>query len=159
LGAVWLARAARAALAVLLCAGACADRDAPEDRVRAVLASLEEAAEARDAAAMKEHVSERYRDARGQDRQAVAALVTFHFLRNRSVHLLTRVGAVTIAEPGEARVEALVAMAGAPIPSPEALVRLRADLYRFDLDLREEEGDWRVVSADWRRAALQDFFE
>jgi DNA-binding GntR family transcriptional regulator len=126
--------------------------------VRAVLAALEAGAEARDAAAMKEHVSERYRDARGQDRRAVAALVAFHFLRNRSVHLLVRVRAVEIAPPGEARVDAVVAMAGVPIATPEALVGLRADLYRFELRLREEDdGAWRVVSADWHPARVEDF--
>jgi hypothetical protein len=126
--------------------------------VRAVIAALEAGAEARDAAAMKQHVSLRYRDARGQDRRAVAALVAFQLLRNRSVYLLTRVRAVEIAPPGEARVDAVVAMAGVPIPSPEALIGLRADLYRFELRLREEEdGAWRVVSADWHPAVLDDF--
>ena len=126
--------------------------------MRAVLAALEAGAEARDAAAMKEHVSERYRDARGQDRRAVAALVALHFLENRSVHLLVRVRALEIGPPGEARVDALVAMAGVPIPAPESLVGLRADLYRFELRLREEEdGAWRVVSAEWRPAALDEF--
>jgi hypothetical protein len=126
--------------------------------VRAVLAALEAGAEARDAGAMKEQVSERYRDARGQDRRAAAALVAFHFLQNRSVHLLVRVRALEVAPPGEARVDAVVAMAGAPIPDPGALAGLRADLFRFDLRLQEEDdGAWRVVWAEWHRAALDDF--
>jgi hypothetical protein len=74
------------------------------------------------------------------------------------VYLLTRVRSVEIATPGEARAVALVAMAGTPIERPEALAGLRADLYRFDLRFREEAaGVWRVASAEWRRAALEDF--
>jgi hypothetical protein len=125
--------------------------------VRAVVAALEDGAEARDADALRERVSERYRDARGQDRRAASALVAFHFLQNRSVHLLVRVREVAIAPDGEARVDALVAMAGVPIPAPEALAGLRADLHRFDLRLREEDGEWRVVWADWQPATLDDF--
>jgi hypothetical protein len=138
----------------LACGG---EPDTPEGRVRAVLAALEAGAEQRDAGAMKEHVSELYRDRHGNDKRAVAQLVAFHLLRNQSVHLLTRVAGVEISAPGQARALAYVAMAGTPIEGPEALLALRADLYRFDLDLREEDGAWRVASADWRSATVDDF--
>jgi hypothetical protein len=107
---------------------------------------------------MKSHVSERYGDAAGNDKQAVAALAAFHLLRNESIFLLTRVGDVEIPAPGEARVEALVAMAGTPIASPEALAGVRADVWRFDFTLREEEPEtWRVTRAAWEPASASDF--
>ena len=155
------AQAARAAVAGLLIALALAcssPSDTPQDRVRAVLAALEAGAQARDAGAMKEHVSETYADPQGNDKRAIAGLVSFHLLRNRSVYLLTRVGDVTLAEPGRARVEVLVAMAGTPIPTAAELAGVRADLYRFDLELREEgDREWRVAAAEWRPATLADF--
>lgn len=147
-------RIALLALATAACGGGDAT---PEARVRSTLAAIEAAAEARDVAGVKEHVSESYRDAAGRDRRAVGALAFAHFQRNASVHLLTRVSALEIPAPGEARAEVLVAMAGRPIPSVEALPALRADLYRFELTLRDEDGDWRVVAAQWRPATLQDF--
>jgi hypothetical protein len=74
------------------------------------------------------------------------------------VYLLTRVRSVEIEAPGEARAEVLVAMASTPIAGPEALLGLRADLYRFDLRLGEDEPDsWRVRSAEWRPASVDDF--
>jgi hypothetical protein len=145
-------------LAALAIAIACSPQQAtPEARVRAVLADLEVAAEARDVASMKERVSDDYRDARGQDRQAAAALLTMHFLQNRAVYLLTRVDEVVAPEGGTARASVLVAMAGAPIPSPAALPGLRADLYHFAFELREEGGAYRITSASWRPASLDDF--
>ena len=146
-----------AVLGLCLLALACADRTPPEEHVREVLAALEEGAQQRDAGAMKEHISESYSDGHGNDKRAATQLVAFHLLQNQSVHLLTRVQSVEIAAPGEARAEVLVAMAGTPIESPEALLSLRADLYRFDLAFAEEDGDWRVRSAEWRPAAVQDF--
>jgi hypothetical protein len=147
------AAAAVGALA-LACSG---DPASPEERVRAVLAALEEGAQKRNAGDMKEHVSEGYSDAQGNDKRAVAQLVAFHLLRNQSVYLLTRVRSVEIAAPGQARAEVLVAMAGTKIEGPEALLALRADLYRFDLGFAEEDGDWRVRSAEWRPASVDDF--
>jgi len=125
--------------------------------VRAVLAAIESAAEVRDVGALKEHLSEQYADDRGQDKRAVAGLATFHFMRNQSVHLLTLVRDVRISAPGEAHAQTLVAMAGRPIPGPEALASLRADLYRFDVEMRDEDGTWRVLRAAWAPASADEF--
>lgn len=151
---------ARWALGALIGAGALAcggDAASPEAQVRATLAAAESAAEARDAAALKEWISEAYHDDAGNDRRAVGALVGMHLLQQRSVHLLTRTVSLEIPRPGEATAQVLVAMAGSPIDGPELLAGVRADLYRFDLELRDEDGSWRVVSAAWRPAALDDF--
>jgi hypothetical protein len=146
--------AALALAALLACSS---EPETPEARVRAVLAAIESAAEARDVKAMKEHLSERYADSRGNDKQAVGGIAALHFMRNQSVYLLTRVAAVELPAPGEARADVLVAMAGTPIDAPEALVGLRADLYRFDVTLRDEAGSWRVTSAVWTPASVDDF--
>lgn len=146
------------ALLATVVALAC-QRDEPtaHDRVLATLAGAEKAAEAGDAGLLKSRISESYRDASGRDKQAVAAIVGLQLLQQRSVHLLTRVVSLEIGPPAEARAEVLVAMAGSPIDGPELLAGVRADLYRFDLVLRDEDGVWGVVSAAWRPAALDDF--
>jgi hypothetical protein len=150
---------AASSLLTLVCAIACGrESTSPEDRIRAVLSALEAGAEAKNAGAMKQHVSEAYADAQGNDKRAIAQLVAFHLLRNQSVYLLTRVVSVAVEAPGQGGAEVLVAMAGTPIAGPEALAGLRADLYRFDLQLAAEpDGEWRVRSAEWRPAALDDF--
>jgi len=134
------------------------ERVTPEDEIRQLLAELEAGATERDAGAMKQHVSDAYADGEGHDKQAIAQLVAFHLLRNQSVYLLTRVRNVAIVVPGQGNAEVLVAMAGTPIEGPEALLALRADLYRFDLQLaKEPDGAWRIRSAQWRPAAVDDF--
>ena len=125
--------------------------------MRAVLSAIETAAEARDVGALREHVSDSYSDRRGNDARALAGIASFYFMQHRSVHLLTRVRHVEVSAPGEARAVALVAMAGTPISGPEALAGLRASLYSFDLRLREEDGAWRVASAEWEPATADDF--
>lgn len=134
-----------------------AEPESPESRVRAVLASLERSAQTRDVGAMKEHVSASYADSHGHDARAIGGIVGMQLLRNESIHLLTRVRGVEIPAPGVARAVAVVAMAGAPIPGPELLPAVRADLYRFDLDLAEEDGVWRITRAAWRPATIAEF--
>lgn len=143
------------ALFVTTCRG---EDSSPEAAVRRTLAAIEAAARAKELSAMVEHVSEAYADERGNDRQAVRQIAAFHLLRNQSVHTLMRIRSVSFPEPGLANAEALVAMAGTAIPDADVLATVRADLYRFDVTLREEEPEtWRVTAARWRPAALDDF--
>ena len=150
-------RTVAVALLSALVAACSGGESTPEERVRAVLAELEAAAEARDVGLLKPHISEAYKDESGNDRRALLGMATGHFMRNKSVYLLVRVNDVVIVEPGKVQVDAFVALAGQPIRDAAALPELRADLYRFDLRLRDEDGDWRVTAADWRPATLVDF--
>ena len=134
-----------------------ANPDAPEERVRAALSALEAAAQAEDVGAMKAILSESYHDAQGNDRRTVLGLATAHFMRNRSVYILSRIATVEIPEPGFARAEAFVALAGTPIRDAFELPGIRADLYRFDVRLAVERGRWRVISAAWQPATADDF--
>ena len=96
-------------------------------------------------------------DAKGNDRDAIVGVLTYHFLRNRTIHLLTRVAELQVGDDAVAGVTVYVAMAGRPIPGSEALAGLRANLYRFEFTLEEEEAGWRLTRATWRPAEPKDF--
>ncbi len=150
-------------LAALILTACTAAPDSPEAQVRALLSRAESAAEKRDVGVFKELISEGYTDEQGQDRQALAGLLTYYFLRHQTIHLFTRIQFIDVAdaesaEPESARASILVAMAGTPILVVDDLERLRADLYHFDFDLvREDDGEWRVSRAAWSRATRSHF--
>lgn len=152
-------RAGVAALGLCVLATACSGEPAStaEQQLRALIAQAEEAAERKDIAVLRRTLSERYADAHGNDRRAIEGILRGHFLRHQSIHLLTRVAAIALPAPGRAQATIYVAMAGRPVATAEELVRLKADLYRFDLFLEKEGGEWRVLRAEWRPAELGDF--
>jgi hypothetical protein len=126
--------------------------------VRALIQKAEVAAENKDLGALRDLVSDNYTDEFGQDKQAILGILSFHFFRNQSIYLMTRIQ--TIAFPEVARAEAVlfVATAGQPIRATEELVALRADLFRFDIVLADRgKGGWKVTRAQWRRVELKDF--
>ncbi|MBI3897685.1 MAG: hypothetical protein HY308_05230 [Gammaproteobacteria bacterium] len=135
----------------------CTKRESPEARVRSLLEQAEQAAEKKDLAALRGYISERYRDDDGNDRRAIEGVLRFYFLRQQTIHLYTRIDEVTLPQPGQAQVVLFVGMAGRPVASAEELARLEADLFRFDFELAEEEGEWRVLRAKWRRGEVGDF--
>ena len=103
-------------------------------------------------------ISEAYSDPGGRDKRAVAGLLAFTVLRHASIHLLTRIDALSFPEPGRAVASVYAAMAGGPIPGAGALTGMRANLYRFDFVFAEEKPtQWMLVRADWRPAHADDF--
>lgn len=145
------------ALALATAAACGGEARTPEERVRRALAAAERAAEERDAAAAKRFVSAAYADRHGRTKRDIDGIIALHVLRHRSAHLLTRIARIDFAAEGAARVIAWVAMTGRPVGGVEELAGLRADLVRFELELRDEDGEWKVVDADWRRASLGEF--
>jgi hypothetical protein len=131
--------------------------DTPEGQIRAEIARAEQAAEEKDIGTLKGLVSDAYRGDEGLDKKTLALLLAQEFMRHQSIHLFTRISSIEIDPPGQARVVAFVAMAGRPIASPDELAAVRADVYRYDLELAEEEPrHWRVTSATWRPAEMED---
>ncbi len=128
----------------------------PEAEVRATLAAAEAAVADHDLPVLKEMVAPDYADAAGRDEAALESLLTLHFLQNARIHLLVRIRQLEFGPADRARVEALVATAGRPIPHLQALAEIRADLLWVDLDLVRREGRWAVIRARWERARLED---
>ena len=126
---------------------ACSDGASPEQEVRAVIDSMEVAAEARDVGDLMEHISDNYRDAQGQDRQQAALYARGYFVSNQSVHLLTRIDSLEFPAADEARVKLQVGMAGRGGETGSS--GLSADLHDFDLVLVREGSGWKVSYADW----------
>lgn len=127
--------------------GCARETETPEAQVRRLLARLEEAAEAGDVGAVKEHVSEAYEDPRGHDRRALGAFLSFHVMRHGSRHLLVRVRDVALRRDGRVTVLLHAGLAGTG-----GRAALTAEVYEVEMDWVDEDGTWRLVWADWKPA-------
>jgi hypothetical protein len=146
-----------------LLAGCAGEPDPPLERVRALLAEAEAAAEAKDPGALVALLSEDFTasgslgmSAYGQGRSSASAIVSATLARHEAVHLLTRVHDLQLTGPESASATVYVAMASRPIPEPGAVASTSATLYRFDLVFAFEGSEWRVRGAEWRRAQPAD---
>ena len=136
------------ALAVL--ATGCGAND-PEAEIRALIAAAEEAAEARDVGFFSVALADDYRDARGNDRETMLRTLRGYFIANQRIEILSRVDEIVIEGDGSARAVVHAGMVGRRADA--ALIDgIDADLYRFELTLVDDGGEWRVFRADFRRA-------
>jgi hypothetical protein len=145
-------------LLVFVLLSACGDKSTPEEQVREYLAVATNAAEARDVLAIRDLIAANYHDAGGRDKRSLVGLTTGYFLRHKNIHLFTQVDSIRFPSANRSRVQLFVAMAGSPVSGAQALLDLRADLYRFDLSLLREDEQWLLQKADWQRAKVDELF-
>jgi hypothetical protein len=129
----------------------CGERESPEAQVRTVIEQMELAAEARDVSDVLELVSAQYRDDYGNGRDEIGRAVRGYFIANQSIHLLTRIEELSFPAEDEARVSVLVGMVGRDAAAANAW-NLAADLYRFEVAIVREDGEWKITWARWRRS-------
>ncbi len=123
----------------------------PEAEIRALLAAAEEAAEARDTGFFGDAVGAAYRDTRGNDRDELLRNLRGYFVANQRIEIVSRVDEIVLEGEDAARAVVHAGMVGRRTGA--ALVEgLEAELYRFELELVNDGGDWRIIGADVRRA-------
>ena len=126
--------------------------DDPEGEIRALLAAAEQAAEDRDTGFFRDLIGTSYRDARGNDREQVLNLVRGLFVANQRVEIVSRIDAVELEGTDAAHAIVYAGMLGQRAGA-ELLGGMTADLYRFELELVNDGGEWQIIGATWRRAA------
>ena len=143
---------------VFLLLSACSNGGSPEEQVRRYIKAGEEAAEARDVTIIKKLIAEKYSDDHGRTRRDLVAITARYFFTNKNIHIFSRIGELVFPEENRARLQLFVAMTGQNVSDLDALLNMRADLYRFDMDLALEDKEWKLISAEWRQAGPEDFF-
>lgn len=120
-------------------------RTPPEQALRDAMSDLQAAVERRDATAVRALLADDFIGPEGLDRNGAHRLSQGLFLRYRDVG--ARIGPLDISmqEP-HARVQfdAIVSGGGG------ALLPESGQVYQVDTGWRFEDGQWRLVSADWR---------
>ena len=142
--------------ACLVLPGACSSDKSAEALFRETLAAMEQAIEARDINEFMEYVSESYQDAQGRSRKDIRRIAQLHVLRNRNLHIYRHVTQLAVIDEQYANTVIFVALAGQPIESAESLASMRAELMRFEVSFEFGE-KWQAVSAQWKRAGINDF--
>lgn len=145
-GAVWFRAVVTGLFAALLLLAAGCSRTPPEEALRATIASMEAAAEARDAEALVDAFAEDFAGPGNMDRDQFRRYVALIWLRNREVGVT--LGPLDVELVGErARVEFTAATAGGDGFLPDS-----AQVYRVRTGWRLDDGEWRLISAEWEES-------
>jgi hypothetical protein len=117
---------------------ACAAKSSDEEQIRAVIDAVEEAAEARDASDVLEHVAANYTDSAGFDKSQLQNFLRGYFLAHPKLELLVNVESLEFPVDGLA--QAVVSIATVEVTDP--------DLTRLKVEFRRSGTAWQAVRAD-----------
>jgi ketosteroid isomerase-like protein len=119
-------------------------RPPSEQVLRETIASMQAASEARDVDALFEPIAEDFAAAEGMDRQRFRAYVAILMLRNRSIG--ASIGPLDVQMLGDrARVDFNLLLTGGMGALPDS-----ANVYRVQTGWRMEDGEWKLISAEWK---------
>ena len=119
---------------------ACAAKSSDEQKVRALVTSVEAAAEARDTSDVLALVAADYSDNQGLDKSQLQNFLRGYFLSHPKIELLVNVESLEFPVDGLARAHIGVASV--------SLDQIGGDSVTLDVELRRQDGDWRVTRAD-----------
>ena len=131
-------------LAVVLAGAVACARTAPEDALRARIAALEEAIDARDAGALRGFLADDFVGPGGMDDAGARRLAQGVFLRYRDIG--TQLGPLDVeVQDTHARVGFDVVVTG----GANAMLPQSGQVYDVRTAWRLEGGEWRLLSAEW----------
>jgi hypothetical protein len=131
--------------------------ESPDAQIRDAIDTAKLTVEARDVFGTEALIAESYSDKQNRSRGDLVRMAAAYFLRHKNIHLLTRIDTITLHQDNQAEVTVFVAMANIPMTDFEALLDMRADLYRFDLVMQKNRDKWLLREAHWRQARIDDF--
>jgi hypothetical protein len=145
-------------VAVVVLAGCGGAPDDPEQQIRDLFALLETSAEARETGPFRDALAEAYADNRHPNRAAALQSLRAYLRYYGNLHLFSVIRSIDI-DAGSARAEAVVfvALTAVPVESVGQLVSVKADAFRFDVQLVGNDDQWQVAASEWRRIASDDF--
>jgi hypothetical protein len=117
---------------------ACGKKSSDEEQVRALIDSVEAAAEARDASDVLEHIADDYADSSGLDKTQLRDFLRGYFLSHPKLELLVNIESLEFPVDGLA--QAVVTVATMELNDP--------DLQRLKVEFRRKDGQWLVARAD-----------
>ena len=92
-------------------------------------------------------VADDYRDGEGRGADDIRSYLHAYLIAHQSIHLITRIDALEVEGAEIARLKVTVGMLGREADSSWDLA---GDVYRFDVRLAREDGEWRVTRAGWQ---------
>ena len=141
---------------IFCCITACSeDTLSPEDEIKQYIANGKMAAEERSHNELGNLIDEHYRDQKGLNKKQIIKMARGYFFTHKNIHLLTQVVSIDFQNKKRAFVVLYVAMAGNVIADLSTLTSIRAQVYRFDLQLIKDD-KWLLQQAKWQTARVQD---
>lgn len=125
-------------------------KETEQDRIRIVITSVQKAAEEKDIKKIITSLSKTYQDPQGYDYDSVKGLLLGYLFRHQKVHIYIPDIIISV-EGSSGRAEFQAVLTGGQSGSAADIVPESLGMYAFDVSLRKEDNEWKIISARWNR--------
>ncbi|MEE9912984.1 MAG: hypothetical protein K4571_14825 [Deltaproteobacteria bacterium] len=129
-------------------------KETEEDRVRKVIGDIQAAGEEKNIRKIMNNLSKTYSDPRGFNYEGIHGLLVGYFFRYPKVTIYLNGLAVSVEETSARAVFQTVLTSGEKTGSVTDLIPQSLGAWDFDVSLKKEGKDWKVVSAKWEQAEM-----
>jgi len=144
-----------AAVFIVTLAG-CGGEMTDEEAVKAVVEDMAEAAEAKDAGRIKDHISRDYSDPGGMGYQEMKAFLALQMMQSEHISVFLRKVDVEVkGDKAYANVRALIGRGEKPAANEEDPGTDRSG-FVFDLTFVKQDGDWLMTEAIYRQVPVME---
>ncbi len=135
---------------------ACSENSIPaEDEIKQYITMAQRAAEERDHNDLADLIQGNYHDQQNFDKKRIKQMLRGYFFMHKNIHLFTQIKSIHFLDDKSAFVTVYVAMSGTAIANINALSKLRARIYKFELQL-VKNNEWLLQQAKWQPANISD---
>lgn len=134
-------------------------KETEKQRILGLFDHLARLAEKKDVEGMMAAIAEDYSDFEGRDKARLRGFLD-GYLRSRRGIVVNRLSAKVAWEAGQSRatLQADIALSSGAGEALRRLVRISPDLYRLNVELREESGRWLIRYAEWTPISPTELF-
>ncbi len=128
-------------------------KETDQDKIKKVIAGIQKAAEEKDVRKIMSNLSKAYKDPQGYDYETIKGLLLAYFFRHQKIHAYIPDLDVAAEDASGKAVFQAVLTGGDKAGSGAGVLPEALGMYTFEVVLHKEDGDWKITSARWHRAA------
>jgi len=136
------------------------EEDDAAARIRKVIDATTAAAEAKELGGIMEGVSEDFVGPYAMKKDELRRFVFAQLHRSEWRRIFVLKPKIELLDEARAHVSVAAVLARGDVSTAaEALAGTKADAFQFEIDFRDEGGDWRVIGIEYRRANPKELVE
>lgn len=135
----------------MLITGSGCHKETEQDKVTKVISTIQKAVEEKDVKKVITGLSKTYRDPQGFDYDSIKGVLLGYFFRHQKISVYITGLEVSIEDTRARAVFQAVLTGGNTAGSAAGLLPEALGVYAFEVSLRKESGEWKVVAAKWER--------
>jgi hypothetical protein len=131
-------------------------KETEQDKIKKVITEIQTAAEKKDIKKIVNNISKTYNDPQGYNYEKIKGLIIGYFLRYPKISAYISNLEISVENTSAEAVFQAVLTSGDKTGSVSDVIPQSLGMYDFNVLLKKELNDWKVISAKWEQVGIDE---